>query len=353
MRAPVFWWQGASTPLSVLLAPAAALYGAVAARRMARPGQRAGVPVICIGNFTAGGAGKTPTALAVARLLSDAGERPFFLTRGYGGRLAGPVRVAAAHGAKEVGDEPLLLARAAPTIVSRDRPAGARLAAAAGASVIVMDDGLQNPSLEKDLALAVVDGASGLGNGRVIPAGPLRAPMAAQWPHVQAVAIVGAGAAGEALAREAATRGLPVLRARLVPDAAVAAQLRGVRVLAFSGIGRPEKFAESLGACGAHVEEVRVFPDHHVFTPAELAEVEAQASRRGLLLVTTEKDAARAARPDWTVLPVRLEADDAAAFRALVLSALTPRLPEGESLSEGGARATSRSPRLSQTRPKR
>ena len=322
MRAPMFWDADTPSPLPRLLTPVSALYGAVAARRMADAGEHADVPVICIGNFTAGGAGKTPAVLAVARALTEAGERPFFLSRGYGRRLAGPVRVSPEHRAEEVGDEPLLLAREAPAIVSRDRPAGARLAVEQGASAIVMDDGLQNPSLHKDLSIAVVDGFAGLGNGRVIPAGPLRAPMDAQWPRVRALAVVGSGAAGEAVAREAAARGVPALRARLVPDAAIAARLKGVGVLALSGIARPEKFAESLGACLAHVEEVRIFPDHHVFTSRELAQVGADAARRRLTVVTTEKDAARIGRTDFIVLPIRFVPDDAVAFRTLVLSAL-------------------------------
>jgi tetraacyldisaccharide 4'-kinase len=171
------------TLTATLLRPAAALYGAVAAARLRRPGVTAEVPVICVGNFTAGGAGKTPAALALAQLLREADHRPAFLTRGYGGRLPGPVRVdPERHGAGDVGDEPLLLARQHPTVVSRDRPAGARLCVEGGASVVVMDDGLQTRRLAKTLSVAVVDGAGGLGNGLCLPAGPLRAPLDAQWP---------------------------------------------------------------------------------------------------------------------------------------------------------------------------
>ena len=174
MREPSFWWGEASLA-SALLAPLAAIYGAVAQARLGARGRRAGAPVVCIGNLTVGGAGKTPTALAVARMLAAAGERPVFLSRGYGGTLAGPVRVdPARHGAHDVGDEPLLLARTAPTIVARDRVKGAAIAA--GASVIVMDDGFHNPSLAKDFSVLVVDARRGIGYGRVIPAGPLRAP---------------------------------------------------------------------------------------------------------------------------------------------------------------------------------
>src|SRR5580700_4417453 len=189
MREPAFWWQSGS---GTWLAPLGAIYGAVAAARMRLRGQRAGVPVICVGNLTVGGSGKTPAALAVAHLLHAAHQRPFFLSRGYGGRLAGPVRVnPAVHRAADVGDEPLLLARLAPTVVARDRPAGAKFAQFAGAGVIVMDDGFQNPSLAKTLAIVVVDGRRGIGNGRIIPAGPLRAPLGIQLDHAQAIVVVG------------------------------------------------------------------------------------------------------------------------------------------------------------------
>src|SRR5262245_12302991 len=191
MRAPSFWWRDAG-PAAALLTPLAAAYGAVAAWRMRQPGRDPGIPVVCVGNLTVGGAGKTPTALALGRLLQDAGERPVFLTRGYGGRLAGPVRVdPARHAARDVGDEPLLLARLADTIVARDRIAGAERARQDGATVVVMDDGFQNPSLAKHLALVVVDGARAIGNAGVFPAGPLRAPLAAQFARAHALIVVG------------------------------------------------------------------------------------------------------------------------------------------------------------------
>jgi len=328
MRAPAFWWR-ASSPLAVLLRPVSFVYGAVAARRMRRRGQRADIPVICIGNFTAGGAGKTPTALATAGLLRAMGETPAFLSRGYGGNLRGPVRVTDAHRAAEVGDEPILLSRFGPAIVARDRPAGAKLAASQGASVVVMDDGLQNPSLAKDLSIAVVDGATGLGNGLPLPAGPLRAPIAVQWGWADAVLVVGEGAAGDRVATAASHRGLTLLRGRLVPDPAAAARLRGQRVLAFTGIGRPEKFFETLEQAGAIVEEVRPFPDHHPYTEAEIAALQAQAKVHGLRLVTTEKDAVRLsgfqARQGILTLPVHLQVDAPETLRALLAAALAKR----------------------------
>src|SRR5947199_2834355 len=185
MQAPRFWWDKPGA-LAALLSPFASIYGAVAARRLEQPGAHAGIPVICVGNPTVGGAGKTPTALAIARLLIEAGERPYFLTRGYGGKFGGPVLVEAAHTAVQVGDEPLLLARVAPTVVAADRAAGAQLARENGASVIVMDDGFQNPSLAKELSILVIDGARGIGNGRVLPAGPLRVPLEPQLDRADA-----------------------------------------------------------------------------------------------------------------------------------------------------------------------
>ncbi|OAS22457.1 tetraacyldisaccharide 4'-kinase [Methylobacterium platani] len=319
-RAPGFWWHEAPTPAARLLAPLGAVYGALAARRMAKAGARAPCPVVCIGNFTLGGAGKTPTALAVAALLRDLGRQPAFLSRGYGGRLAGPVRVdPARHGAGDVGDEPLLLARSGAAIVARDRAAGALACVEAGADVVVMDDGLQNPGLAKDLALAVIDGAVGLGNGRVFPAGPLRAPEAAQWPHVHAVLAIGDGAPGDRVLAAARARGVPALRGRLVPDPAAADALRGRPVLAFAGIGRPDKFFATLRDLGADPRETRAFPDHHAFTAAEAGHLAAEAARRGLLLVTTEKDRVRlpAAMPVAT-LPVVLELDEPERLAALL-----------------------------------
>ncbi|APT29775.1 tetraacyldisaccharide 4'-kinase [Methylobacterium phyllosphaerae] len=323
MRPPAFWAAGPDHPAARGLAPFAALYGALVARRMDRPGAPAGCPVLCLGNFTLGGAGKTPAALAVAALLAELGRRPAFLSRGYGGRNAGPVRVDPdRHAAAEVGDEPLLLARRAPAIVSRDRPAGAALCRQLGADVIVMDDGLQNPSLVKDLSFAVVDGPAGLGNGLPFPAGPLRAPLARQWPHVGGLIVIGDGAGGDAVARTAERRGLPVHRARLVREAD---DLAGRRCLAFAGIGRPEKFFATLATAGAVIAGTRPFPDHHPYRPGELAALAESARRLGADLVTTEKDAVRlppAFSADVRVLRVRLVLDDVDALRRQIRDAL-------------------------------
>jgi tetraacyldisaccharide 4'-kinase len=333
MRAPAFWAERTPSLAANLLRPLAFLYGAVAARRLRRPGERAPVPVVCVGNFTVGGAGKTPTALALARILEDLGQRPAFLTRGYGGRLAGPVRVdPGTHGPADVGDEPLLLARAAPTVVARDRPAGARLCAASGASVIVMDDGLQNPSLAKDVAIAVVDGAAGIGNGLCLPAGPLRAPLRAQWSLADALMVIGEGDAGDRIAGTAEAEGKPVLRARLEPDPEGAARLPGACALAFTGIARPEKFFATLRACGAVLVRTKAFPDHHPYDARDVDALVRQAEAGDLRLVTTEKDWIKVERlvpassaNDILVLPVRLAFSDEAAVRAMMSAACRVR----------------------------
>ena len=327
MREPAFWWRPAGLA-SALLAPIAAIYGAIAARRMAKPGARAGVPVLCVGNFTLGGAGKTPTAMMLARLLQDAGERPFCLSRGYGGSLAGPKQVDVHNdSAAQVGDEALLLALAAPTIVARDRVAGAQAAIAAGASAVIMDDGLQNASLAKDFTIAVVDGRRGIGNRKVFPAGPLRAPLAAQLARCDALLAIGDG--DKARAVMAAAPNLPAFHGRLVPEPAVAA-LKGRNVLAFAGIGDPDKFFATAEAAGIVVAQRRVFADHHRYSAEEAAELVMQAEHDGLALLTTEKDRARMAgepalaalAAEAHTLPVTLVVDEIDALRALVMSRL-------------------------------
>ncbi len=328
MCEPAFWWKPGS---GYLLTPFAALYGAVAGLRMQSHGGRAGLPVICLGNLTVGGTGKTPAALAVGHLLHAAHERPFFLSRGYGGKLAGPLRDNPhVHTSADVGDEPLLLTRLAPTIVARDRAAGAKLAQFVGASVVVMDDGLQNPSLEKDLAIVLIDGRRGIGNGHIIPAGPLRAPLGIQLDHAQAMVVVGPPDGATAVLECASRRGLAIFHARLEPDRSVIDAIGKRRVLAFAGIGDPEKFFATLAAAGVDVAARAGFPDHHPYTAADAQDLIARAQATGLMLVTTEKDAMRfagdprlaALAERASPLPVRLVIDEQEAFRAMVLKAV-------------------------------
>jgi tetraacyldisaccharide 4'-kinase len=295
--------------------PLAAAYGAVAAKRLAQEGVDAGIPVLCVGNYHVGGAGKTPVVLALAELLREAGEAPIVLSRGYGGKLRGPVQVdPARHAAAEVGDEPLMMAERVPVVVARDRIDGAALARAQGASVILMDDGFQNPAIAKDAALIVIDGDRGIGNACVVPAGPLRAPLPPQLARTDALIIVGAGAAADPVAAAVAARGGLVLRAHLMATKASLTALRGKRVLAFAGIGDPPRFFRTLRASDVEVVAEKSFADHHRFSENEIEALVAQAQRDALTPVTTEKDFARlrgtAAAQHITPFAVTLRFDD-------------------------------------------
>jgi tetraacyldisaccharide 4'-kinase len=292
---------------------------------MRSSGRHIGIPIVCVGNFTAGGAGKTPAAALIAGLLKRLGETPVILSRGYGGSASGPLLVdPERHTAQECGDEPLLLVRHALMVVAADRIAGAAFAMAQGASVIIMDDGLQNPSLAKDFSLAVVDAAAGFGNGFCIPAGPLRAPLPLQMPKTDAVLLIGAPTDRTRHADFFQPFGRPVLYAELEPDPDTIAALRGVPLLAFAGIGRPEKFFATLRDAGLDVVETRAFADHHPYSAADIAALRRDAQKRGLSLVTTEKDAVRLplSERDIAVLPVHLAADEAA-LSALLSEALS------------------------------
>ncbi|MDE3114878.1 MAG: tetraacyldisaccharide 4'-kinase [Pseudomonadota bacterium] len=323
MRAPEFWsGHDLMARLAIAaLTPLGWLYGASVTWKAAHAQpHRPAAKVICIGNLTAGGSGKTPVALAVARLLMARGLKPVFLTRGYRGRVAGPAFVdPAANTAEDVGDEPLLLARAAPVIVSRNRAAGAALADANGFDAIVMDDGHQNFDLIKDLSLVVVDAESGFGNGHVLPAGPLRENVAQGLARADAAVLVGDGAPSLKNFHG------PVLRAHL--KTAEAAALKDRRVVAFAGIGRPQKFFDTLKALGADVRDARRYADHHAYTAAEIARLQCRARDLDAALVTTEKDFVRlppVLREGIAVLPVAALFDDAAAFEHL-LARLLPQ----------------------------
>jgi tetraacyldisaccharide 4'-kinase len=311
---PEFWtrngWEAR------LLQPLAWVYASAGAARQAwtRP-WRAPVPVICVGNLTVGGTGKTPVALSLAQHFLARGQYPHFLTRGYGGTLRRPVAVDPAHHtAAETGDEALLLAAVAPTWVARDRVAGAQAACAAGASLLILDDGFQNPRLSKDLSLVVVDGDYGFGNARVLPAGPLREPVAHGLARAQAVVMLNGGGRLVSMPPD-----LPCLDAALEP--VETATLRGHRVLAFAGIGRPAKFFRTLARMGLGIVAARGFPDHHIYLDKELAALAAEADAANATLVTTEKDWVRLS-PQWRqrvrAVPVRLVWQDAAALDRLL-----------------------------------
>ncbi len=289
MRAPEFWREDGLLPL--ILSPLGVGYDLAGRLRgsLSHPVET-GASVICVGNLVAGGAGKTPVAISLLNLLTARGTRAHGLTRGYGGTLTGPARVdPARHGADQVGDEALLLARAAPTWIARDRIAGARAAVAAGAEAIVMDDGHQNPHLARHLSLLVVDGAYGFGNARVMPAGPLRESIARGLARADAVLVLGDDTWGV----ENRLKGqIKTLFAKLVPSHEAAA-LDGRRVAAFAGIGRPDKFFATLEAMGAILIERRSFTDHHPYRHDELAGLIAGAASADAIVVTTEKDKVR------------------------------------------------------------
>jgi tetraacyldisaccharide 4'-kinase len=312
-RQPAFWQSDGA--LAHLLSPLERITAAVTARRVARPGWRAPIPVFCCGNVTVGGAGKTTVALSLGTRLIAKGAAVHFLLRGYGGAVRGPHLVAATDTAGRVGDEALLLAAIAPTWVGADRAASARAAIAAGAQFLIMDDGLQNPGLHKDLSLLVIDGDFGFGNGRVLPAGPLREPVASAVRRCQAAILIGPDRTriGDSLP-------LPVLSARLQPCLEIGRWI-GRRVLAFAGIARPEKFFRMLTAAGVIVAGTRPLPDHYRFKCRDLDRLLAESARLGATPLTTPKDAVRlppAYRDHIGVVGVTLAWDNPAAIDALV-----------------------------------
>jgi tetraacyldisaccharide 4'-kinase len=335
---PSWWYREGPSVAAAALAPLAALYGWAAEARFARAKPyRSRLPVICVGNLTAGGTGKTPLTLYLCAHLQASSRRPAVLTRGYGGAQARPRWVAEGDGADAVGDEALLLARAAPTMVARDRAAGAQAIEAAidagmvAADVIVMDDGLQNPQLGKNLTLAVVDGGRGLGNGRVMPAGPLRAPLAFQLGLVDALIVNQPAAGTHSASVDAVADGLrrrfagPVLRCSTIV-AGDAAWLRGRRVVAWAGIGAPQRFFGLLRALGAETAETVAFADHERLAEADARRLLALAGRHRATLVTTAKDMARLTGATGS------PADLAAATRVVPIALALPE-PDAERLA--------------------
>lgn len=325
-RAPAFWQRDGV--VARLLSPLSAALAGVTALRMRRRGWYCPIPVICVGNATVGGAGKTTVALDLAERLTAHCWAVHVLLRGYGARTGGLRWVEPGDAVVDVGDEALLHAALAPTWTCADRQLGARAAVAAGAEVLLLDDGLQNPGVQKRCSLLVIDGASGFGNGRVLPAGPLREPIAAAAARCEAAVLIGRDQTG---ALEQLPPALPVLRARLVaaPDAVA---LKGRRVLAFAGIAMPDKFFASLTDAGAEVVRRVPFPDHHMFQPAELTAVLSQAEAMQALPVTTTKDAVRLPadiRSRVSVLRVNLAWEDPTAPERLLGDVINGWATEG------------------------
>jgi tetraacyldisaccharide 4'-kinase len=308
MKTPAFWYRPRGI-VAHLLRPLGLLYKAGGAMRgMRATPYRARVPLICVGNITAGGSGKTPAALAIAHILQHDGHRPVFVTRGYGGKESGPLLVdRARHTANDVGDEALLLSYAAQVWVGRDRAKAIR-EAEKDATHIILDDGLQNPHLQPDLSFLVIDDEIGLGNGCIIPAGPLREPLTEALKRVAAVILVGGRFQNDAMLADAGVVKEKIVHARLQPDIPLGFP-RDRSFFAFAGIGQPQKFYQTCRVLGLRLVGTRDFADHHLFTAAELSKLKQNADRLGAQLLTTEKDWMRLPaefRAHTLSLPVRL-----------------------------------------------
>lgn len=328
MREPRFWNKSKSSIgiRSRLLSPLAMVYASLTARRVRKTGIKADIPVICVGNINAGGTGKTPTVIAVVLRLAEMGLKPHVVSRGYKGSLLGPIQVSEKlHDANEVGDEPLLLAAFCPTWVSKDRAAGVQKAQAAGADIIVLDDGFQNPAVEKDISIVVVDAARGFGNGQVIPAGPLRERVPAGMARADLVLSIGDEQNQAQFINDwAGDVTVKHMTGELIP-LQTGMDWQKLRVLAFAGIGHPDKFFATLDSLGAILVRAEALDDHQTLSETLMKRLEADAAVLGAQLVTTEKDAVRlpaSFQSKVLTVPVRLEISDWTAFDDALKKAL-------------------------------
>lgn len=332
MRAPEFWTASPPTGLKAALLKFLGWPYDLATRTRLNTKAPAdpGMPVICVGNFTAGGSGKTPTAIALGKLVQSLGHRPIFLSKGYGGHLKGPILVdPKQHLATDVGDEPLLLSRVATTIVARDRLEGAAMAGDIDGDVIIMDDGLQDPTLLKTLAIAVVDGETGTGNGMVIPAGPLRATLAFQLGLADAIVVVGDGRGADEMSSLARNHDAQLLRGNF-RTAIDAPRLRNKKIVAYAGIGRPKKFFTTLEKAGGKLAATFSFADHHQYSAKDAEILLAAADTHDALLLTTEKDLIRlegdpalvALREKSLVWPILFRFSDQKAIETIITRVL-------------------------------
>lgn len=319
MQAPRFWYGARPNAVAHALRPISTLYAAGTAHKLAI-GARAklGIPVVCVGNLTAGGTGKTPTVIALWEILAGLGANPHILSRGYGGTLTKTTRVyPARHSAAECGDEPLLLSAFAPVWVGQDRLQSAKLAIAAGADILILDDGFQNASLAYDLSLIVVDAARGFGNGLVIPAGPLREPIATGLARADFVLSIGEAGQQASFSQRHPNLPRPHLTGHLAP-LNMGMSFQDMPVLAFAGIGHPEKFFATLRQMGARILRAEALSDHQPLSDALMTRILRDAQSLGAQPVTTEKDAVRlpdALRREVLTVPVRLRLDQDHALR--------------------------------------